>query len=157
MGNNIFNTLSDYHTPQNLLPDPSESHQRIQLPDGSIYKGETLNNEPQGQGIRYYPDGSRYEGGLNEGKREGVGSQRWKDERKYQGEWKNDKIEGKGKINYPDYSYYRGEWKENKKEGEGYQEWWDGFYQGSWKNDEQNIGMNCFFGGGGDSSQCPGY
>lgn len=50
-------------------------------------------------------------------------------------------------MKYPDY----------KREGEGYQEWFDSFYQGSWKNDEQNIGMYCLFGGGGSGAQCPGH
>jgi len=83
---NTLHTLADNPTTQNPLPDRSEFHKRIALPDGSIYRGDMLNHRPQGQGISHYSDGSRYEGSFNEGKREGVGSQEWKEGRKYKGE-----------------------------------------------------------------------
>ena len=54
----------------------------------------------------------------------------------YNGDWINDKKEGKGIMIYNNGDKYDGNWKNDIREGEGKIYFFEGYYQGIWKNNE---------------------
>lgn len=123
--------------------DPKPKYELVEeiFKDGSVYKGEKLNQNRHGKGKFIYSDGGIYEGDWKFGKMDGYGVLYYGDQSiAYEGEWKEDKFEGRG-ILYneknsiqTDEKYYdlknldnlndfwvkfEGNFKEDKKEGSG--------------------------------------
>ena len=59
--------------------------------DGSVYKGEFANGQPNGEGMKQFPNnGLYYRGYFKNGLMEGQGLMHWPDGRQYMGSFKND-------------------------------------------------------------------
>ncbi len=114
-----------------------------------IYKGETKNGVPNGQGIFTYPDGRKYFGQWKDGELNGHGTYtsplRWK----YEGEFKDSKFHGQGIYIYPDGERYMGQFNNGVQDGKGTLSYPDGRkYVGEFKNGIQNgQGTNTFSNG----------
>lgn len=87
-----------------------------------------------------YPNGSEYKGQTLNGKRNGKGVFSLKEHNiVYEGEWKNDLFHGEGKL-FDNGYWYKGRFVDGKKEGKGEVtcEISDYYFNGLWKNDEKN-------------------
>lgn len=91
--------------------------QILKYPNGSEYRGQTLNGKRNGKGIFTYPEQSIT----------------------YEGEWKNDLFHGEGKLTDNGYTY-KGQFFEGKKEGRGEVTCESNEYHftGMWKDDLKN-------------------
>ena len=128
-------------------------------PDGTIYKGELLDNMCHGKGVMTWPSGDKFEGEFWKGKLkkgiytyadgrvfegefdngccEGQGKQTWPDGTTYIGEWHKNQRHGKGKMFWPSGIVYEGDFLSNQRHGKGTMTWPDGtIYDGDWKNDK---------------------
>lgn len=88
---------------------------RIELPDGSIYRGQVIKGTQirHGRGIQEYPDGARYEG-----------------------EWKNNKVEGRGTFYHVNGDVFDGQFVADKACGIGTYTYVTGqIYSGQWVDD----------------------
>ena len=105
-------------------------------PDGTIYKGELLDNMCHGKGVMTWPSGDKFEGEFWKGKLK-KGIYTYADGRVFEGEFDNGCCEGQGKQTWPDGTTYIGEWHKNQRHGKGTMTWPDGtIYDGDWKNDK---------------------
>ena len=134
---------------ENLLEhkDPHEG-ERIQksdiiLSDGSEYTGETLNDIPDGQGVRVWskPEHEpgtklsnfklRYEGEFKKGRAHGSGKCKFANGSSYEGMWKNDEKNGEGKQINKKGIVLNGRWVNGSLEGKGKEVWPNGdVYEG---------------------------
>ena len=97
--------------------------------DGSIYKGNYINDKSSGFGIFYHSDGDIQKGEFYNGITKGYG------ELKYYGYWLNDIQYGIGYEIWSDSSEYYGNYYDGKKYGLGTNIWPDKTrYEGEWKN-----------------------
>ena len=108
-------------TPQANNQSPSSVQRQIKSLkyDNSIYKGETVNDEPDGIGQITYFNGNKFEGNFVNGKREGRGIFTWKDGDVYSGYYKNNEVQGFGRYEHVTGELYIGEFKNGKMEGRG--------------------------------------
>lgn len=90
----------------------------IRYKDG-MYKGETKNGVPDGEGEYYYSDSSVYKGCFKSGKYDGKGEWTSSDGNKYKGDFKDNEFDGFGEYTYADSSSYTGEFKNGKRNGKG--------------------------------------
>jgi len=107
----------------------------LDIPAGSKYEGERLNNLPHGNGMLEYSNGDTYKGEWLNGKRHGIGIFfRCADATLYTGDWIDDKPNGKGLIQYQNGEVYEGEINCNPN-GKGIKRYADGsMYSGNWAN-----------------------
>ena len=116
-------------------------------PDGTIYKGEFLDNMCHGKGVMTWPDGSKFEGEFCKGKRK-KGTLTFPDGTIYKGDFLDNMFHGKGVMTlpngskfegefckggrkkgtytYPDGSIYEGEYLDNLRHGKGVMTWTNG-------------------------------
>ncbi len=76
------------------------------------YKGELINDIPDGFGSIEFPSGETYVGGFSEGLFNGKGAYTYLDGKKYDGMWFEGEINGNGALYFPDGSYIFGEFVE---------------------------------------------
>ena len=130
-------------------------------PNGDVYQGTFLDDQPHGvghfkyrdgqrefhgryilgqrvEGIMKYGDGSTYKGQWYKNKRHGRGTYQFSDKSRYKGEFILDKLHGVGQLIWPDGSKYVGEWYEGQRHGIGKEYKANGElrYDGMWKNNE---------------------
>lgn len=141
--------------------------------DGTLtYKGEILNEKPEGKGVLTKTNTWVYEGEFKNGERHGKGTITylrsgevyvgdWKNDKRdglgtwfaddtssrivYEGEWKNDLPHGKGKRNYTEDYYYDGEWVNGKEDGYGVKKARYGIYTGTFQNGKRHGTGKCEF------------
>ena len=78
---------------------------KLQLKDGTRYKGEFDNDMCSGLGILTYPDGARYEGEFLDGWFHGLGIFYRSDGMKFEGEFRGGKIDGYGLVTFNDNNH----------------------------------------------------
>jgi hypothetical protein len=106
-------------------------------PDGTVYEGQWMFRERNGQGTLTFPDGRKYIGEFKSDERHGQGTMIYPDGRKYVGEFQHGERTGQGTLTYPDGRKYIGEFKDGEKEGKGTLIFPDGRKQeGTFKNGE---------------------
>jgi hypothetical protein len=86
----------------------------LTFPDGRKYIGEFKSNQRHGQGTMLFPDGRKYAGDFLSGKRTGRGTMTYPDGRQYTGEFKNGEISGQGTMTYPDGKKLEGTFENGK-------------------------------------------
>lgn len=96
-----------------------------------IYKGNFVNDQPEGRGIEYYADGSRYEGDFRFGRKEGRGIFFWKDGTVYEGQFEGGFMQGYGVHKLSNGEVYEGEFRRNKRHGIGKHTTSVGVYNGN--------------------------
>ena len=108
-----------------------------------LYKGNIVNNLPNGQGtLKSFLDDSIYEGEFVNGKKNGTGKIQFVNGTIYQGTFQNDKYEGNGKLTLPNGCIYEGEFHDNYFNGKGKFIYSNGkIYEGDFRN-----GNKCGFG-----------
>ncbi len=120
-----------------ILEDQPDGYGEMVYADGSIYHGDWVNGSREGQGVYTSAEGDRYEGGFLADACSGRGKMVWADGSTYDGDWLNDQMEGEGTYIYPDGRVYIGEMSENESDGYGEMRWPDGqVYEGFWYEDE---------------------
>lgn len=83
--------------------------------NGSIYRGEWIDNVRHGKGVFSWADGAKYEGDFNMGIRSGNGTFYYKSGEKYIGEFKDGVRHGQGVLYDRDNNVsYNGQWKNDK-------------------------------------------
>ena len=103
----------------------------------SIYRGEWLNDQFEGQGTYTYRDGRKYVGQFSKNQRHGQGTFTWKDGASYTGGYKEDLRSGKGTFTYPNGVKFVGEFRGDRRNGPGKEYRADGtvLQSGTWKDD----------------------
>ena len=87
-------------------------------PNGSIYKGQILNNKDrEGFGVQVWPDGAKYQGYWAQNKAHGKGTFWHAEGDVYEGDFKDDKANGYGVYQHVNGSRYEGYWQEDMQEG----------------------------------------
>jgi len=84
----------------------------LTFPDGRKYVGEFKSDQRHGQGTMLFPDGRKYVGEFLSGKRTGIGTMTYPDGRTYTGEFEDGEINGKGSMTYPDGKKVEGTFKD---------------------------------------------
>lgn len=118
---------------------PHSGHHSLNLPDRSVYVGESLHGNPHGIGKCVFPNGAVYEGAWENGKKHGQGSLTFLDGQTYEGTW----IENRqtvSKLTFVNGSVYEGELLNGRRHGRGIYKSDAGMivYDGEWKDDEWN-------------------
>ena len=129
---------------QNKLEIKSGRHlneENFKLPNGSIYKGEMINDIPHGKGHLTNPNGYSYQGEFKDGKYDGQGKEilpngdsyqgKFKDGipngqgiktkingYKYEGGFKDGKYDGEGKLTLPNGTFYEGKFRDGRPSGQ---------------------------------------
>ena len=97
---------------------PIKINTTIKYPNGNEYKGEAINNIPNGLGIYYYKsgvnNGCTISGNFINGKIEGLATINYKDGSYYIGDFKNNYKHGKGTLYKPDGKYERLEYNDGR-------------------------------------------
>jgi hypothetical protein len=89
------------------------------MPNGDHYKGETLDEIPNGRGIMSYSEtGDKYEGLWAEGRRKGYGIIKYANGDTFSGEWLHDLKSGDGTYEFADGRVLSGLWRNDRAEGE---------------------------------------
>lgn len=104
-----------------------------ELPDGSVYDGDMLNQRFHGQGELVWKGGSNYEGEFKNGVFHGKGKISREDIFEYEGDFSEGLITGIGVLKYPDHSTYKGEVKNGLMNGKGTLELKGSTYEGDFK------------------------
>lgn len=91
----------------------------IELPDGSHYRGESSDNQPNGAGVLVDAQGDRFSGTWKDGQLNGHGTVVWANGDRYDGEWSGGKAEGHGVQIWADGRKYDGAWHNDKPDGRG--------------------------------------
>lgn len=162
--------VSKYHSEKTFVDGDGTTY---------LYKGETKNDKPDGEGSAKYKNGNQYEGEWTNGMHDGLGTLTWVNGAVYTGYFKNNYFNGKGVIKYQNgetydgywaysvfqgkgvYRYkngnvYDGYWLNNKRNGEGLFTWPNGdTYQGNFKDDYREGG-GTYSSPSGDLYNCPG-
>ena len=106
-------------------------------PDGTVYEGQWMFRERNGQGTLTFPDGRKYIGEFKSDKRHGQGTMLFPDGRKYVGDFLSGKRTGSATMTYPDGRNYTGEFKDGVIDGQGTMDYPGGKNQeGTFKNGE---------------------
>lgn len=96
------------------------------------YKGEWIEESPDGYGIETWNDGSTFTGFFQDGQKK-LGKFTWPDGSTYEGEFNRNNMEGFGIYTFPDKKVFSGEWKNGQL---------NGFVRMEWKDGKKYIG-NC--------------
>ncbi|KAF8365014.1 hypothetical protein HHK36_032979 [Tetracentron sinense] len=108
------------------------------LPNGDLYTGSFVGNEPHGTGKYLWTDGCMYEGEWRRGKASGKGKFSWPSGATFEGEFKSGRMDGFGTFIGSDGDSYRGSWNADRKQGFGQKSYANGdFYEGLWKRNLQ--------------------
>ena len=83
-------------------------------PDGTIYKGEFLDDMCHGKGVMTWPNGTKFEGEFCKGKRK-KGTLTFPDGSIYKGEFLDDMRHGKGVVTWPKGDKFEGEFCKGKR------------------------------------------
>eukprot|EP00400_MALV-I_sp_L67-5_P000355 gene355-709_t len=103
---------------------------------------------------RYYThqqfeDGSLFKGQFMHGNRQGEGKMEWSNGDSYDGHWYKSCLDGNGTLRYHDKSVYRGQWAMNKRSGYGVYTFSDGRqYEGEWVKDQPHGKGHVYFPNG---------
>ena len=109
-------------------------------PDGTIYKGELLDNLRHGKGVVIWPDGSKFEGEFLDGMYHGKGVMTWASGSKFEGEFCKDKRK-KGTYTFADGKVYKGEFLDDMCHGKGVMTWPKGSkFEGEFCKDKRKKG-----------------
>lgn len=147
-------------------PPPKSRAKQTRKKRKPIYKGESVDDVPNGKGRMKWPNGDIYIGNWQMGERHGEGKMIFKTKGiTYDGQWENDTIthgtmkfpgriryvgefrngdmNGKGTMTWPSGTTYTGEWKDDKRDGQGtIEEYENGelvkTYVGAWRGDKKN-------------------
>lgn len=124
-------------------------------PDGRIYDGEWVNEQPHGQGMLTYADGGQYWGRFVRGKRQGEGLMKFVNGDEYEGSWFDDQPHGQGSLLLATGGRYEGEFNHGKPAGKGRKSYPDGtYYDGQWKQGiPHGFGRLTFADGGAYEGQ----
>lgn len=124
-------------------------------PDGRLYSGEWLQDQPHGQGMLTYPDGGQYWGRFSAGKRQGEGMMKFVNGDEYEGQWFDDQPQGKGVMRYADGARHEGHFERGQPSGQGRRTYPDGtYYEGQWhQNVPHGFGRLTFISGGAYEGQ----
>lgn len=124
-------------------------------PDGRLYDGEWLNDQPHGQGMLTYADGGQYWGRFVHGKRQGEGLMKFVNGDEYEGHWFDDQPHGQGTLMLATGGRYEGEFSHGKPAGKGRKYYPDGtYYDGQWKQGvPHGFGRLTFTDGGAYEGQ----
>jgi len=95
-------------------------------PDGTVYEGQWMFRERNGQGTLTFPDGRKYVGEFKSDQRNGQGTMFFPDGRKYVGDFLSGKRTGTGTMTYPDGRVYTGEFEDGEMNGKGSMTYPDG-------------------------------
>jgi len=120
-------------------------------PDGTVYEGQWMFRERNGQGTLTYPDGRKYIGEFKSDKRHGQGALLFPDGRKYVGDFLSGKRTGRGTMTYPDGRQYSGEFKDGEITGPGTMIYPDGKKQEGIFKDGEFVGNYKELGSGNSS------
>lgn len=105
---------------QTQTEDHKTKEEQFTYEDGSVYRGEFVDNRRNGYGEIRYKDGNKYIGTFKDDKREGYGIYQHKDGDRYEGYFVNNKREGFGTYYYRDHTcVYHGYFQNNRKHGHG--------------------------------------
>jgi hypothetical protein len=117
--------------------------------DGSVYKGNFINDKTSGFGIFFHSDGDIQKGEFFNGITKGYGEYYHKKEVIYYGYWLDDIQYGIGYEIWAESSEYFGNYYDGKKYGIGTYIWADKTkYEGEWKNDiREGYGIYSFKNG----------
>jgi hypothetical protein len=106
-------------------------------PDGTVYEGQWMFRERNGQGTLTFPDGRKYVGEFKSDLRHGQGTMFFPDGRKYVGDFLSGERTGTGTLTYPDGRKYTGQFKGGQMNGQGVMIYSDGKKQeGTFKDGE---------------------
>jgi hypothetical protein len=89
-------------------------------PDGHIFKGQMLNNKPNGFGFSFKSNGEIYKGAYNNGAAHGYGVMIRTDGSIYRGQFMDGKGSGLGALIKPNGDIYFGQFIDNHPEGSGF-------------------------------------
>lgn len=114
-------------------PVPAIEKRQHSWPDGRLYDGQWLQDQPHGQGMLTYPDGGQYWGRFQMGKRQGEGLMKFVNGDEYEGEWFKDQPHGKGVMRFADGARHEGQFEQGQPSGQGRRTYPDGsVYDGQW-------------------------
>lgn len=124
-------------------------------PDGRIYDGEWMGDQPHGQGMLSYADGGQYWGRFVNGKRQGEGLMKFVNGDEYEGHWFDDQPHGQGSLLYAAGGQYKGEFQQGQPAGKGRKTYADDtYYEGQWKQGiPHGFGRLTFADGGSYEGQ----
>jgi len=122
------------------------------LPDGSVYDGDLIDNEFNGQGTLEWPDGSTYEGEFLGGLFHGQGKVNQMPNFQYSGDFNQGQMTGNGTLDYANGDSYAGQVKNGLMNGKGSLKIKDGVYTGEFRDNEFH-GEGKFTSEGGASYQ----
>lgn len=81
------------------LAQPSQDADgRLTYGDGTLYRGDTRNGAPHGNGEFIFPNRDRYQGQVDNGLLNGTGTLSYHDGKRYEGQFAADMPRGKGKL-----------------------------------------------------------
>ncbi len=104
--------------------------------NGSIYKGDFVNNYFEGKG-KFITHNGQYEGSLRNNIPDGFGIKNWTTGQSYKGNWKDGKYNGKGIFTFKTGGVYEGDFVDGKFCGTGcIRKSWGDTYTGNFTNDE---------------------
>lgn len=109
-------------------------------PDGTVYEGQWMFRERNGQGTLTFPDGRKYIGEFKSDQRHGQGTMHYPDGRKYVGDFLSGKRTGNGTMTYPDGRKYTGQFKDGERNGQGTMVYPDGKKQEGTFKDGEYVG-----------------
>ena len=113
---------SSHNPPSPIVKHVSrkDDHQApIFYPNGAIYRGESIDDVPQGRGVYTCPSGYRYEGEFEDGKQQGKGTSTFPDGGRYHGDFVDGTPDGHGLLMRPDGFQYEGQFYRGKRHGTG--------------------------------------
>lgn len=101
-----------------VVNDLKEGIGSMKFSDGRMFQGEFRQDEAC-KGTMSYIDGAHYKGELHHGNRHGFGVYRFSDGSYYEGESVMNLFEGKGKMTWSDGGWYQGDWSRGEIHGFG--------------------------------------
>ncbi len=101
-----------------VVNDLKEGIGSMKFSDGRVFQGEFRQDEAC-KGTMSYVDGAQYKGELHHGNRHGFGVYRFADGSYYEGESVMNLFEGKGKMTWSDGGWYQGDWSRGEIHGFG--------------------------------------
>ena len=136
-------------------PAPQIEKRQHSWPDGRLYDGQWLQDQPHGQGMLTYADGGQYWGRFHLGKRQGEGLMKFTNGDEYEGEWLHDQPHGQGVMRYADGARHEGQFKQGQPSGQGRRTYPDGtYYDGQWRQSvPHGFGRLTFLSGGAYDGQ----
>jgi hypothetical protein len=106
----------------------------IDFANGDHYEGMAEHASPKGTGSMAYASGDRYKGQFAAGQPNGTGAYVWKNGQKFEGDWKDGKPSGRGRLQYASGDVYEGTVRDGSPNQSGTFTWVSGDrYVGQWK------------------------